>query len=304
MNLYRLVYLFVIAFILSEKSLGDSLMKFVRTLNNSAAIVEDDGKEEVVLGKGIGFGLKKGDQVDESKIERRFVTADDQDLDQVKDIRSTTLDVTNKVVDLVEPLLQIKFNDYQYLALADHIDFAVTRIKDHIDVSDNNTSWEVKNLFPKEYRISQRVIDLINNELKIELPKSEAVFMTYHLVNASSDEDKVQETVQITNLISGIINIVQLEYQMVLDTNSFNYNRFITHLRALLVRLIRHQKTDTAELDPSLLGFMKVKYSHAYETAERIATYLHSKMGWKLQPDDIFYLVLHIFRVTSRQDKN
>lgn len=277
-------------------------MEFVRSLNNSAAIVKDDDAEEIILGKGVGFGLKKGDQIDESKIERRFVTANDQvQPDQVKDLSATTIDVTNKVVKMVEPLLQIKFNDYQYLALADHIDFALTRVTDHIDLSDNNTRWEVKNLFPREYAISEKVVQLINQELSVELPKSESVLMTYHLVNASSKDSAVQETVQITNLISGIVNIIQLEYQMVLDTESFNYSRFITHLRALLVRLIRKQKSDTESLDPSLLGFMQVKYCHAYETAERISTYLNAKMGWNLQPDDKFYLVLHIWRVTNRQ---
>lgn len=278
-------------------------MKFVKQLNNSAAIVEsDEGKEEVVLGKGIGFGLKKGDSIDESKIERRFVTADDQlDLDQVKDMSARTIDVTNQVVKMVEPILGIKFNDFQYLALADHIDFAIARVKDHIDMNMNNTRWEVKNLFPKEFSVAEKVIKLINKEMNIELPKSESVLMTYHLVNASSNDAQVQETVQITNLISSIVNIIQFDYKMTLDPDSFNYSRFIAHLRALLVRLLRHQSSDTAELDPSLLSFMKVKYNHAYQTEERIATFLQSKMGWNLKPDDRFYLVLHIWRVTSRQ---
>ncbi len=34
-------------------------MKFLKAFNNSAALVRnDEGQEEVVLGKGIGFGLK------------------------------------------------------------------------------------------------------------------------------------------------------------------------------------------------------------------------------------------------------
>nr|WP_236945334.1 MULTISPECIES: PRD domain-containing protein [Lactobacillus] len=45
---------------------------------------------------------------------------------------------------------------------------------------------------------------------------------------------------QITNLISGIISIIQFQYKLTLDTNSFNYSRFITHLRILLVRLLRN----------------------------------------------------------------
>lgn len=280
-------------------------MKFLKAFNNSAALVRnDDGKEEIVLGKGIGFGLKEGQDVDESKIERYFVTTDQSDeVKQVKSFRPQTIDVTNKIVKMVEPLLQKHFTDYQFLALADHIDFAVTRVNDHIDIAPANNDWEVKNLFPKEYAIAEKVIALINQELDISLPKSELTFMTYHLVNAASDDAQVQETIQITQLISGIISIIQFQYNLTLDTTSFNYSRFITHLRILLVRLLRKETNKNPKLDPSLLSFMKIKYNKAYDTAERIATYLHSKMGWTLDSDDKFYLVLHIFRVTSRQEK-
>lgn len=35
-------------------------MIFLKTFNNSAALVQDDqGQEQVVLDKGVGFGLKK-----------------------------------------------------------------------------------------------------------------------------------------------------------------------------------------------------------------------------------------------------
>lgn len=277
-------------------------MKFLKTFNNSAALIENNqGQEEIVLGKGVGFGLKKGDPVDESKIERRFVTKDE--VDQVKGFDPKTIEVTNKVLQLVESLLQIKFNDFQYLALADHIDFAVTRIKDHIDIASANNSWEVQNLFPKEFAAAKKVVNLINQEMQIKLPQSESVLMTYHLVNAKSDVSQVQETIQITNLIRGIIDIIQLQYSMQLDTSSFNYSRFVSHLRILLVRFLRNKQKEEASLNPAMLGFMKIKYSKAYETAERITTYLHAKMGWDLDSDDEFYLVLHIWRVTSRQEK-
>ena len=280
-------------------------MKFLKAFNNSAALVRnDEGQEEVVLGKGIGFGLKEGQDVDENKIERCFVTSDQSDeVAQVKEFKSQTIDVTNQIVKMVEPLLQTHFTDYQFLALADHIDFAVTRINDHIDIDPANNDWEVKNLFPKEYAIAEKVVALINRELQVILPKSETTFMTYHLVNAASDDAQVQETIQITNLISGIISIIQFQYKITLDTTSFNYSRFITHMRILLVRLLRKEIKENQKLDPSLLSFMKIKYNKAYDTAERIATYLHSKMNWTLDSDDKFYLVLHIFRVTSRQEK-
>ena len=58
-------------------------MEFIKNYNNNAALVKDlAGKDWVVIGKGIGFGLKKGMPVDESKIERRFLAQ--EEIDQVE----------------------------------------------------------------------------------------------------------------------------------------------------------------------------------------------------------------------------
>lgn len=275
-------------------------MKFIKAFNNSCALVSnDEGKEEVVLGKGIAFGLKKGQAIDESRIQRSFLKKDE--VSQVKSFGANTLLITNQVVQMVQPLLQVKFSDFQYLALADHIDFAILRCRDHIDVGAAQNNWEIRNLFPREYQVAQKVIAMINRLAHVKLPVSESVFMTYHLVNAKSNTAQVAETIQLANLLKDIINIVQLQYSMELDPKSFNYSRFISHLRICLVRFLRHQPKDEAPLDPALFAMIKSRYKKAYETAERIATYLQAKKGWQLDNNDKFYLILHIWRVTSRQ---
>lgn len=278
-------------------------MRFLKSYNNSVALVENEqGKEEIVIGKGIGFGLKKGDQIDQEKIERRFITAEEQEsIMQLKDISAKTLELTTKVIKLAEPKLNIKFNDFQYLALADHIDFALTRSEDSIDMNATNTRWEVRNLFPEEYTVAKNAIAVIEKATTQKLPASESILMTYHFVNATSNDAKLQETIQITQLITEIIKIVSYEYQLELDQQSFNYSRFVSHLRTLLVRLLKDKQQEGEKLDPALLQLMQIKYPRAYETAERIAILLNAKMDWQLEADELVYLTLHIFRVTSRQ---
>lgn len=278
-------------------------MRFLKSYNNSVALVENkQGKEEIVIGKGIGFGLKKGDQIDQEKIERRFITAEEQEsIMQLKDISAKTLELTTKVIKLAEPKLNIKFNDFQYLALADHIDFALTRSEDSIDMNATNTRWEVRNLFPEEYAVAKNAIAVIEKATTQKLPASESILMTYHFVNATSNDAKLQETIQITQLITEIIKIVSYEYQLELDQQSFNYSRFVSHLRTLLVRLLKDKQQEGEKLDPALLQLMQIKYPRAYETAERIAILLNAKMDWQLEADELVYLTLHIFRVTSRQ---
>ena len=44
------------------------MVKFLKVFNNSAALVEDDGTEKIVLGKGIGFCLKKAKMLINQKL--------------------------------------------------------------------------------------------------------------------------------------------------------------------------------------------------------------------------------------------
>lgn len=280
------------------------MVKFLKNFNNNAALVVDDQDVEwIVIGNGVGFGKHPGDQIDDQKIQRRFVATLKQnvDIDAFQDLKPQSFVITTKVVHLVEPLLKVSFSDYQYFVLADHIDFALKRANDGIDVDNGTVRWEVKKLFPKEFHAASQAVDLINVTADVILPKSEVVFMTYHFINAGSDGSKLQETIKITKLISGIIDIVQYQYQMHLDPESFNYNRFIAHLRALIVQRVSRSNGTGSELDQSLLQLMQVKYAHAYATVERIDTFLQSKAGWRLEPDDKVYLTLHIWRVTHRQ---
>lgn len=280
-------------------------MKFKKSYNNSVALVEENGQELIVVGKGIGFGLKPGMEVDVSKIERRYRSDEESmsEISQIKEIKAQVLNATTKIIEMAEPDLNIKFTDNQYLTLADHINFAIQRLQEDINIGWSGVSrWEIKSLFPKEYKIAEKAVKILDSEFQITLPEEEIVLLTYHFVNAGNDDSKVQDTIKISKLISGIVDIVQYRYRIVFDTESFNYSRFITHLRALMVRKVLHQESGEDELDPTILELMKLKYAEAFETVESISTYLEGKAGWKLNQNDKLYLVLHIWRVTHRQN--
>ena len=47
-------------------------MQIIKVINNNVISSEDDkGKEIIVMGKGIGFGKKAGEEIDETKIEKQ-----------------------------------------------------------------------------------------------------------------------------------------------------------------------------------------------------------------------------------------
>ena len=127
-------------------------MKFVKNFNNNAALVEDDQQTEwIVIGKGVGFGKHRGDEIDLAKIERRFKAADQEEtvLNTVTQLSPEIVEVVNRVEKLVKDQLSRSFTDYQYLSLADHIDFAIKRTRDGINLDSATVSWETNRLFPK-----------------------------------------------------------------------------------------------------------------------------------------------------------
>ncbi len=270
------------------------------------ALVEDSsGLEWIVMGTGVGFQKKKGDPIDDSSIRRKFVAEQSTTrkplLQVLKDMDSEVLDVSVEIIKDAESQLEVTFNNNIYLTLADHLNFAVKRAHESIDYADTSR-WEVKNLYPKEYKAAKDAIRLVFDRLDVLLPKSEETFLTYHFVNGQqSKKTQIEETLKMTEVINRIIEIVQYHFQLKLDEESLNYTRFITHLRYFFIRQYKQDPVDSEEMDQTLLEVVKNKYEKAYQAAEKIAALLNQKYGWTVSPNEILYLTLHVWRVTNRQ---
>ena len=66
--------------------------------NNSVAAISNSGSDIILVGSGIGFHKKVGDQVDESKIERTYVFQDDQKTRFEKSLEKIPLAPTAKIL--------------------------------------------------------------------------------------------------------------------------------------------------------------------------------------------------------------
>ena len=52
-------------------------MKIIKVINNNTVCALDKkGKEQIISGKGIGFGKKRGDEVDSAQIQKIYMIAD------------------------------------------------------------------------------------------------------------------------------------------------------------------------------------------------------------------------------------
>lgn len=100
--------------------------------------------------------------------------------------------------------------------------------------------------------------------------------------------------VKITNEIK---SIVENNLKIQLDESSYEYSRFLMHLRYLIQR-ISNGSHKTAE-NEILLDAMLKEYPSIGHCADEIIDYLEGTWGWSCNKDEKLYLMLHINRVSN-----
>jgi len=277
-------------------------MNYIKKINNNVALSEDDqGVEYIIFGKGLGFGYQRGDTIDESVIEKKFISheADNYSrlVDVFTDIDPKIVDVTNKIILLAESKLSITFSTNNFIGLADHLNYAITRAKNN-DTYDDFLSLEIEQFYSQEYAVAKEAIQLIKDELNITLPSSEEVYLTYHFFYANSSLERMDQVAGVTHLIQRVLTIVRYHFQSEIDTNTISYSRFITHLRYFILRHMTEEKAKDI-LPVEMFTMVKTKYPESYECVEKICRFLYEEKHWHLSHDERLYLTIHIERIKN-----
>lgn len=276
-------------------------MKIDKIFNNNAVIVkEDNGRESVIIGCGLAFRKKVGDKVDESLIEKTFILKEKDTLEKFKmileHIPTEQISLCYDIVEYAKNMLNCELNDYIYVTLTDHISYTLKLFDEGIE-RPNILIWEIKKFYPKEYNIGLKALEFIESELGKKINEEEAGNIALHLITAqiNGKSDKTDIAYSMTKKIQDILNIVKYTYDIELDEQSLNYERFITHLRFFFKRL--NNKTQYRnENEDFLLQQVKEKYKDAYKCMLKIEKYLNIELSYEEQ----LYLTLHIKRIVNR----
>lgn len=101
-------------------------MKIDKVYNNNVVLAKGDNEEEIiVMGRGLGFQKKSGDEIDSTLVEKTFVM---QDNDIANELTRVYLDLspaeTEVVFDIIkhgQEVLKTTFDTAFYISLADHL---------------------------------------------------------------------------------------------------------------------------------------------------------------------------------------
>ena len=278
-------------------------MQIIKVINNNVISSEDDkGKEIVVMGKGIGFGKKAGEEIEETKIEKVFSLPDEstsQFMKVVKDMSYEYIRTAELVIAYARETLGYHLSKNIYVTLTDHLGYAIERKRQGIVVA-NELSWEMKKFYNAEFQVGLKALDIVKQELDVELPEDEAGFIAMHLVNAQMG-GQMNQSRNMPAMIKDILNIVRYTFQVELDEKSLSYERFVTHLRFFVQRVISRE--DSERNDEEFDQLIADRFPRSYECAQKIKSYMKKKLDYEVSDVEISYLAVHIHRVIHSMNK-
>lgn len=265
--------------------------------NNIVSSLDDNGREILILGRGIGFNNRAGEEIKESQIEKVFQLQDEAIYEKFKstlmNLPIEILQVTDDIVSLARMQLGKKMSDGIYISLSDHIHFAIKRIQEDMIIR-NPLSWEVQHFYKAEYDVAKESITLLRERLGIEFPKEEISNIALHFVNAEIN-DSMNDVAHLMQLLQEILNIIKYHFKAELDEDSVNYFRFITHLKYFGQRVITHTSHDDSE--EYLYEVVRKNYPQTFACIQKIERFIVKNYGYTMTHSEQLYLTLHLERL-------
>lgn len=280
-------------------------MKISQILNNNVAIVKRGSNEIIVYSKGVAFKKKPGQEITSEEIQKTYVLDSHDKLEHFSFLLSNTKDeylqMVNQIIAYGEEKLKTCVSDYLYLTLLDHLDFTIKRIKKNQFIK-SPLSWEVKKFYPEHYQIGLYAVSIIQNTMDIECPVDEAVAIALHFINLQNDTNNANHQIKAMETVRDILAIIKYHFHINFDEDSMNYIRLVTHLQYFVTRLLKHDVYDSDEQE--LNNQIRSLYPEAYSCVNKIRVYVRDAFQSELTNDEETYLMLHIHRVTQREERN
>lgn len=261
----------------------------------------DNNQHEVVaFGMGIGFPKVPYELNDLSKISRTFYCVDSSYISMLEHIDEKVLQVAVDIIDYAKQELGGVFSTNVTFALADHINFAIERMQKGMEIK-LPLYYDLTHLYEKEVEVGRQACKMIRQQLHVYLPESEACAIALHLINARQSVDQTTP-MDSDKIISQVTHIIEQYYGIQIKKEDFNYSRFVSHMQYLLKR--KDDNVSMSTHNRQLFEDVKRSFPEIHGCVEDIAKFFWDALHWKLNDEELLYLMLHINRLCSREDCN
>ena len=150
-------------------------MEVYKKINNNVALARDaKGRELVVFGKGIGFASMPYELTNLSCIQRTFYDVNEKYFALLRDVPEAVFLVADDIADTAREELDCTLNANLTYALADHLNFAIQRSREGLNVQ-VPLAYDIQHLYPQEYAIAKQGLHALCRSLAVDLPDTEIV---------------------------------------------------------------------------------------------------------------------------------
>ncbi|WP_027631521.1 PRD domain-containing protein [Clostridium hydrogeniformans] len=276
-------------------------MYITKVLNNSLVLAKDNmGNEIILMGKGLGHNHHAGYKLKKEEIEKMFVLHDEvikkNILQLASEIDEVYFSIAQKIIDYAITKYNLKLMNHIYLALTDHIAFAVKRFRSDI-IIENHYLSEIKDFNPNEYDIGVYALKVIEENLNLRLPEEEIGNIAGHFINAQQDNPYSDKNKKVSKIVNDILQIVHYHFAIIYNKESFYYTRFVIHLKAFAQRFLSNQ-SNKEQVD-FIYEQVRINCEEEYQCVKKIRTYISNEYGRELPVQEELYLMIHIRKILS-----
>ena len=275
---------------------GIQVYRVCKVLNHNGVIALDmqDQKEYVLLGKGIGFGKKPSERFEKPKdctvYSLQETSSRGKASDLVKSVAPEYLTIANQILNEAEKQFG-KVDRRILFPMADHIDFAVERMKRGEQIS-NPLTEDIKTLFYAEFKIASMLRELLKKEYDIDVMDDEIGYVALH-IHSALEEESVAVSMQMAGAVRECVSLIEEQRGMHINILSLSYNRLMNHVKYMVARVLKGES-----LKVNMNDYVQHNFPESYALAETVCDHLSAALRMQLEELEIGYLAMHIERVS------
>ena len=270
-------------------------VKKVLNHNSVIAVETDELIEYLIMGKGVGFGMKPTQELIVAPDCKVFSLAESSERGNIKDIVKHVdpvfLEIAEAVLLHAEESFAVVDHNIVF-PMADHLEFASKRIQNHDQIS-NPLLNDIKILFYQEYKAAEIVRDLLKENLDLDISDDEIGYVAMHIHSATS-QDKLSQTLETAHAVRNCITKIEEITGKTISIDSLSYNRMMNHIRYMVARIQKHEP-----LKISMNDYVSNAFPESFGIAATICHELSKSLGAPTDDMEIGYLAMHIERVKA-----
>ncbi|MCI8939331.1 MAG: PRD domain-containing protein [Dorea sp.] len=266
--------------------------------NTVIAVSVEDNQEYLIMGKGIGFGRKVAERIeaqsDASVYSLKETTKRGSARELAASISPEYLEIANIV--LKEAEKEFESIDQNILfPMADHIEYAVKRIRNHESIS-NPLTDDIRLLFHGEYKVACCIVPVLKSRMGIDIDEDEVGYIALH-VHTAIVKEELSQAMQMAQAVRDCVSYVEQILGKKLNIMSLSYNRLMNHIRYMVARGLKGE-----EIKLNMNDYMEFKFPKEFDMARTVCDELGKNLRCTFTEAEIGYLAMHLQRVLSDEE--